>query len=91
MISSYRAFFRHAADGCLRYDHGVAECQSKKNVDQQKNSAAVFCCQIRETPDISQSYRSTRSGKHEPELSGEAASLFMIFAHKVLQLIKLSF
>ena len=46
--------------------------------NQQKNSAAVFCCQIRESPDISQSYCRTCNCQHITNPSGKASSVMVM-------------
>ena len=81
--STYGALARHAANGGLRYDHGVAKGQGQDDVDQQKNTAAIFGGQIGEPPDIAQAYRGPGSGQDKPDFSGKSAA-FLFLVHVFL-------
>ena len=49
---SHRALLRHTSDRRFRHDQYIPKRYCQKNIHQQKNSAAILCRQIRETPDI---------------------------------------
>ena len=78
-VGADRAFVGHAAQGSLGHDHRVAERQRQHNIDQQKNTAAVLGCQIREPPDIAQPHRRPGSRQHKAELAGKRASVLFLF------------
>ena len=69
-----------AADGHVRGQQCEAEGQHQYQIDKQKKSAAVFCSQIRETPQITDTYSTAGSRQHKPDLSGKAA--FFLFHDK---------
>ena len=79
---AHRAFLGHAAQGRFRRDHGVAKGDGQHDVHQQEDAAAVFCRQIRETPDVAQAHRRARRRQHEADLAGESTPV-MLSCHKI--------
>ena len=43
------------------------ECECKSKVNYEKESTTVFCGEIWETPDVSQTYGTTCRSKNEPD------------------------
>ena len=75
------ALLGHAAQGGLRHDHGIAEGKGQNDIDQQKNSAAVFGRQIGKAPDVPQAHRGPRRRQDESQLPGKGAALVMMRLH----------
>ena len=76
--SADRALFGHAAQRGFCHDHGVTKSNGQHNVHQQKNTAAIFCGQIRETPDVAKTYRCACSRQHKADLTGKGAPFGML-------------
>ena len=56
-----------SSDRYFRYKQGETECKCQNYVYQQKDAATVFGSEIRESPDISETYRTCCRGKDESE------------------------
>ena len=78
-----RAFAGHAANRGFRDDHRIAEGQRQKNINQQKNAAAVFGRQIRKAPDVAQPHGGPGCGEHKPDFAGKCASRVRMLLHDV--------
>ena len=78
---AHRAFLGHPAQRRLGHDHGVAEGEGEDDVDEQENAAAVLCCEVGETPDIAEAYRSACRREDKADLARKGASLVLIFVH----------
>ena len=78
---AHRAFLGHPAQRRLGHDHGVAESEGEDDVDEQENAAAVLCCEIGETPDIAEAYRSACRREDKADLARKGASLVLILVH----------
>ena len=59
-----------------------------QHIDQQKDTTAVFGCQIRETPDIAQTYRGTGCRQDEADLAGKGTSVIIFVIHSLNSPIK---
>ena len=66
---AHRTFLGRASDRRLGNDHCVAKCQGKDDINKQESAAAVFCSQIRESPDIAQADGSARGRENKSELT----------------------
>ena len=74
-VSRQAALLGLSADGHLADKQRKAKGQRQNNVHDEKQAAAVFRRQIRETPNISESDRRACRGKHKADGTGKGISL----------------
>ena len=62
-------------------DQEIERTEIMDDVDEQENAAAVLCCEIGETPDIAEAYRSACRREDKADLARKGASLVLILVH----------
>ena len=70
-----RAFAGHTAQCGFRHNHCVAESYGQHNVDQQKNTAAVFGGKVGETPDVAKPDGGPGGGQHKSNFARKGTAL----------------
>ena len=74
-----------SSDGRLSDDHGIAEGQGQKDIDQKEYTSAVPCGEIRKAPDIAETDGCAGCGKDKSQLSGKTASCIIIHRNSPLK------
>ena len=75
------ALTHYLSNECTGQPGARAEGEGEDDVDEQENAAAVLCCEIGETPDIAEAYRSACRREDKADLARKGASLVLIFVH----------
>ena len=73
--STDRTLLGAASQGALGNNHRIAEAQHEEQVDQEEDTAAVFCGEIGKTPDITQTDGGAGRRKNETETGGKTTPL----------------
>ena len=81
-----RRFAGLTSDGNLCDHQRKAEGNCKDDVDEQEHTAAVFCCKIREAPDVAETDGRACCGKDKSELTCKGASVLRV--HRIILLKK---
>lgn len=61
----------HPSQRCLCHNHCIAKGDRQQNVNQQKNSTAIFCRQVWEPPDIAQANRGAGCRQDKAKFAGK--------------------
>ena len=67
LVSSKRAFLSFTTNCNFCNKKCKTKCKSKSKINNEEETSAVFCCKIRETPDVSQTNGRTGCRKNEPD------------------------
>ena len=66
-----RTFPGQPSQRCLCHNHCIAKGDRQQNVNQQKNSTAIFCRQVWEQPDIAQDNRGAGCRQDKAKFAGK--------------------
>lgn len=81
LISHNRTLFRFSSDSDFRSHQCKPEGQRGNDINNNKNSAAILCRQIRESPQIAQTDSASGSGEHKSDAARKAAPLLFCIFH----------
>ena len=76
-ISANGALLRAPPDGDVRCEQRKAECQHQRQIDDQKQPAAVLGRQIGKAPQIANAHGASGRRHHKAQLTGKVARLFL--------------
>jgi len=74
-VSGQRTLCRLSANGNFCGQQGKTKCQSQNDIAQQKYTAAILGCQIRKSPNITETNSTAGSSQHETDGTGKITSL----------------